>query len=138
LDHLGLDAAVRSLCSDITRLHPVTVAYVRHAMPDSLPKAVALSLYRVTQEALHNVVKHSGAKDATVEIAGRAGMIIVNISDSGTGFDPDTQVAKAGLGLIGMRERVRQIGGVLSILSLPSRGTTIEVRVPLTASASSS
>ena len=136
LDHLGLGAAVQSFCSELTRRHPVSIECVCHDVPDSLPKEVALSLYRMTQEALHNIVKHSGARDATVKISGRAGMISLRISDSGTGFAPDSQVANAGLGLISMRERMRRIGGALSIQSVPSRGTMIEVQVPLTAASS--
>ncbi|MGZ9204925.1 MAG: ATP-binding protein, partial [Nitrospira sp.] len=134
LDHLGLDTAVRSLCTDITRLHHVTIAYSCHGVPDALPKTVALSLYRVTQEALHNVVKHSRAREAQVEIFADAGMLSLTVSDAGTGFTLNQPNTRAGLGMTSMEERVRWIGGRLVIRSLPSRGTTITVQVPLTTS----
>ncbi len=133
LDHLGLDAAVRSLCNDITRLHHVTTTYRSHGLPESLPKTVALFLYRVTQEALQNVVKHSGAREAQVEVSADAGMLSVTISDSGVGFDPHSPENRTGLGMTSMEERVRRIGGTLSICSLPSRGTTITAQVQLNA-----
>ena len=138
LDHLGLVAAVRSLCGQIARLHKVEIECAVADAPESLPRPVALCLYRIAQESLRNVVTHSGARHARVEISGREGMIILTVSDSGLGFDPDSREGEAGLGLISMKKRVSMIGGTFSIQSLPSLGTTIEARVPLTASTLSS
>src|SRR5512146_553088 len=135
LAHLGLVAAVRSLCGDIARLHKVEIECAVADVPKSLPRPVALCLYRIAQEALHNVVKHSGARHALVDISGLKGMITLTVSDSGRGFDLDSQEGKAGLGFISMNKRARMIGGTFSIQSMPSRGTKIEARVPRTPSA---
>lgn len=135
LDHLGLVTAVRSLCGEIARLHNVEIECAVADVPESLPRPVALCLYRIVQEALHNVVKHSGARNARVDISGREGMITLAVSDSGLGFDPYSREGKAGLGLISMKKRMRMIGGTFSIQSVPSQGTKIEVRVPQTISA---
>jgi two-component system sensor kinase len=85
------------------------------------------------QEALRNVVKHSGAAEAKVELSGRGDEIELTVSDFGSGFDTETNKGMVGIGFISMRERVRLVGGHLSIESEPTRGTQIRVRVPLTA-----
>lgn len=133
LDHLGLPAALRSLCREISRLHGVTVQCVEKDVPASLPRPVGLCFYRIAQEALRNVVKHSHAQDALVEIIGSPGRISMCVRDSGAGFDPELAAVKMGVGLISMRERVRGIGGHLAIRSQPLHGTSIEVQAPLTA-----
>ena len=93
---------------------------------------VALCLYRVTQECLNNVAKHSGARKAAVTIKGREGDIFLSITDNGAGFDPDLVADQSGLGIVGIRERVRLVNGIASIHSQPGHGTQIEFRVPLT------
>lgn len=133
LDHLGLPAALRSLCREISRLHGVTVQCVEKDVPASLPRSVGLCFYRIAQEALRNVVKHSHAQEALVEIIGSPGRIRMCVRDSGAGFDPELAAAKMGVGLISMRERVRGIGGHLTIRSQPLHGTSIDVQSPLTA-----
>ena len=92
---------------------------------------MSLCLYRIVEEALQNVVKHSGADDAKVELSGHCNRIELCISDSGTGFTPESARAEAGIGLISMRERLRLVGGHISVESEPSLGTQIHVRVPL-------
>ena len=89
-----------------------------------------MCLYRIVQESLRNVIKHSGASEARVELNGRADEISLRIVDSGTGFDPRLE-GHGGLGLVSMRERLRLVGGELAIVSEPSRGTQVNVRVPL-------
>jgi two-component system sensor histidine kinase UhpB len=91
---------------------------------------VALCVYRVVQEALGNVGKHSGAKRAVVSISGVNGALHVSMRDDGHGFDLDQAKGK-GLGLISMEERVRHAGGSFSIWAKPGDGTRIEIRIPL-------
>ncbi len=88
------------------------------------------------QEALRNVVKHSGAGEARVELTGGRDAIRLRVSDSGAGFKPDSVKASGGLGLVSMRERLRLVGGEISIQSQPSRGTRVDIRVPLAATGS--
>jgi PAS domain S-box-containing protein len=136
LDHLGLVAAVRSLCTEIAQRHDVTIKCEGYKVPSWLPRTVALCLYRVAQEALHNIVKHSGVRQAEVEISGRPGLISMYVCDSGKGFDPKLLAGNKGLGLVSIQERARGIGGQVSIQSAPSQGTCITIRVPLPASTS--
>ena len=87
------------------------------------------ALYRIAQEALHNVVKHAGARQVRIEVGRVADGILVRVVDDGRGFDPDT-VPDGHLGLAGMRSRAERLGGRLTVTSAPGRGTTIEVVVP--------
>jgi signal transduction histidine kinase len=92
---------------------------------------VALCLFRIVQEALRNVVKHSNTSTAEVELLGHEHSVDLCISDSGEGFDLECVKQKAGLGLVSMTERLRLIGGNLSVSSEPSQGTRIRVHVPI-------
>ena len=89
-----------------------------------------MTLYRVVQEALRNVAKHSGTRQAAVSIAGKNGAILLTIKDSGRGFDT-SRVKKRGLGLISMEERVREAGGTFTLKTKPGQGVRIEVRIPI-------
>jgi two-component system CheB/CheR fusion protein len=132
LEHFGLVAAVESHCSDFMKLHGIQVKLTHRSVPESIPAEVSLCLYRVTQECLHNVAKHSGAREAGVAIEGDKDGILLSVTDSGTGFDPSLVADQSGLGIVGIRERVRLVDGVVSINSQPGRGTQIDVRVPMT------
>jgi signal transduction histidine kinase len=131
LDRLGLPAAALGLCKEISRLQSVQIECTFHDMPDVLPRDVSLCLYRVIQESLQNIIKHSGAYNATVELYGSPHEIRLRVGDEGVGFNPESAVNKRGLGLISMRERLRLVGGTISIESRPLRGTQINVSVPL-------
>ena len=100
-------------------------------VPDSIGDDAALCLYRVAQESLRNVVKHSRAESAEVELCGGKGGLRLTVSDSGVGFEPDRIRERNGLGVISMRERLRSLGGRLSIRSAPGEGTRVEAVVPL-------
>jgi signal transduction histidine kinase len=92
---------------------------------------VALCLYRIIQEALQNVIKHSGASGARVELRGHESLIEPKVSDDGRGFGMAAIGHQPGLGLLGMRARVRLMHGRISFHSAPDTGTRIEVTVPL-------
>jgi PAS domain S-box-containing protein len=131
LDSLGLVAATDTFCQELSRTHDVQIEFVDHDIPPTLNKEIALCLYRVIQEALHNVVKHSQAKHSRVNLSSDAQAISLTIVDSGTGFEIGSDHNWDGLGLISMRERLRLLNGELSIQSQPSKGTTIKAYVPL-------
>ena len=131
LDRLGLVAALRGFCDEFTLVHEIAIHFVEHDVPWFTPDDTALCLYRITQEALHNVVKHSGGTEATVEITFEEGQLRLIIADDGTGFDPRAARAAASLGLVSIGERVRYAGGRLAIDSRPGAGTRVEVLVPL-------
>jgi two-component system sensor histidine kinase UhpB len=88
-------------------------------------------VYRIVQEALHNVVKHSGASRAAVSLAHRRGDVVLRIADRGVGFDRRTLPLDDSLGLISMQERARLIQGSLRVSSKPGGGTLVELRVPV-------
>lgn len=130
LEHLGLVAALESYCADFSRQESIDVGFRKRHVPASLPQATALCLYRVTQESLRNVARHSGASRALVSLSGSRNDIVLRISDNGRGFDV-AAMHRRGLGLVSMEERVRTVGGTLTISTHAGDGTRIEVRIPL-------
>jgi signal transduction histidine kinase len=135
LEHLGLPAAVRRFTDELQNRHGLTVDVLEAAWPRDVSPDVALCLYRVTQEALRNVVRHSGAREARIAMEGQQpGRLTVTITDAGFGFELGSRRATRGLGLTGMQERLRLVGGTLAIAATPGRGTRIEARVPRTPS----
>lgn len=131
LEHLGLASAVKSCCDELSARHGVRITFRDRGVPAALPKDVALCVFRIAQEALRNVVRHSGAPEARV-VLGMAGRAVhLCVSDSGAGFDVEAAAQKKGLGLVSMTERLRLVGGELTIRSRPSRGTQIDALVPL-------
>jgi PAS domain S-box-containing protein len=130
LDTLGLVAALGGLCREFSNQHNLQVQFVHHDISGRISKDVTLCLFRIAQEALRNVVKHSGAAEAKVALSGHDDRIDLCIFDPGVGFSPESANGVAGLGLISMRERLRLVGGHLSVESKPSRGTRILVSIP--------
>jgi PAS domain S-box-containing protein len=135
LEHVGLAAALKGLCEELSSRFKIEIAFIDHALSPRIPKDVGLCLFRIAQEALGNVVKHSRAKQAQAEIYRTSNEIRLRIVDAGFGFDPELRNENAGLGLVSMRERLRLVGGRLSVQSAPMRGTEILAEVPLSVSA---
>lgn len=131
LDDLGLVEALRSECVAFARREGIAVDYRADAVPTSLAKDVALCLYRVVQEALRNLAKHAGVKEAAVSLTVRGTEIEVRVVDRGVGFDQAAERLHPGLGLSSMQERVQLVGAELSITSAPRQGTTVKVCAPL-------
>jgi signal transduction histidine kinase len=132
---LGLVAAIDAVCRDTSRQHPVVVEFTHGDVPRLVGPEPSLCLYRITQEALYNVVRHSGASRALVRLAREDDELHLQIVDSGSGFvRRDDELT--GLGLVSMRERVAFLGGTIAIQSAPGEGTGIDVRVPLHVAAS--
>jgi signal transduction histidine kinase len=132
LEQLGLVTALDELCKEVAHGHDLDVKFTHHPEPGPIPPDAALCLYRIVQEALGNVVKHSGSHHALVELSGAVGSIRLRVTDDGVGFEPGT-VAGSGLGLVSMRERLHLVGGQIAIDSRPAGGTRIDVRVPVAA-----
>ena len=130
LEHLGLAAAVRLFVEELRDRHGLTVDVVETDWPREVPLAVALCLYRVTQEALQNVVRHSGVGEARVALEGHPDRLTVTVSDAGVGFETGARQEDRGLGLTGMHERLRLVGGTLAVDTTAGRGTRIQARVP--------
>jgi two-component system CheB/CheR fusion protein len=130
LDHLGLAVALKQLSGDFSRQERLRVMFRERNLPQVIPAEVALCLYRVTQEALRNVARHSGARRASVVLAGTEEAVQLSVSDTGVGFDIELVKGK-GLGIVNMEERVRLLMGTLFIKTRPGGGTRVIVQIPL-------
>jgi len=128
LEYVGLSAAIKRLCDEIGRGKRFAIHLAVNRLPQ-LPPSISLCLYRIVQEALHNVMKHSLANHVEVRLAADDGRVLLRIADDGVGFDLSHNTE--GLGLPSMRERARSVGGTIDIASSPKTGTQIEVRVNL-------
>ncbi len=124
LEKLGLAIALESLCREFSQ-SGLRAQFSHEDCPATIAKPVSLCLYRVVQEALHNVSKHSKAKSAKVSLRGHSGRLEVVIEDNGVGFDPAT-TRLGGLGLSSIAERVKQAGGKISITSAAGAGTKVK------------
>lgn len=131
LDHLGLAAAMRSLCEEMSESATLKVVFHQKGFPAAVPKELDLCVFRVAQEALGNVVKHSGAQSVRVALWKTNSVVRLSVSDDGCGFDPKSEMSQGGLGFISMKERVHILGGEMQISSQPRCGTRIDVAVPL-------
>ena len=131
LDFLGLVPAFSSFCREFSQQKKVAVHFTHADVPIWVPGDISLCLFRVLQEASHNVVKHSGVSRFDVELRGVTDHAYLTIRDTGKGFDPVAATSARGLGLVSMRERLNLVGGTLSIKSGSTRGTEIFVDVPL-------
>ena len=135
LDDLGLVAAIDNYVREWSRHYGIPAEFHAGRLgSERLGENVETNLYRITQEALNNTYKHSGAKNATVVLEGHKGELVLVIEDDGKGFaldGPRVPRSGRGLGLIGMRERAAIIGGTIEIESAPGKGTTVFVRAPM-------
>jgi signal transduction histidine kinase len=131
LDQLGLTVALEACCREFSKYSGIRTTFIKDEnLPKHLAKDVSLCLYRLVQEALHNVSKHSGAKWATVTLRGSTSALEVEVKDSGNGFDPDAVQAERGLGLTSMEQRVLRVGGRYDIRSRPGLGTAVKAVLP--------
>ncbi len=134
LDHAGLAAAFRTYCADFNAVYEIKADSVVDPDSISLPSEVALCLYRVCQESLHNIAKHSGATHASVRVKAGKNFVELSVTDDGKGFDINVVRTRGGLGLLSMKERVRLVGGTLDLNSRPNFGTILKARIPLNGS----
>jgi signal transduction histidine kinase len=133
LEDLGLAEALRTECESFARRERMAVDFRCRDLPDALPKDLGLCCYRIAQESLRNIVKHSQAAWAEVLLQADDEFLYLDIRDSGSGFEPEKAHARPGIGLASMQERARLVGGQLTIQSQVGAGTTIALRIPLVA-----
>ena len=131
LQHAGLVAALQGDCAEFGSQHGIDVTFHADAGLEEIPADVALCLYRVAQEALHNMARHAGARQAEVALTRSDDILELRIADDGQGFDLAAARRRGGLGLISIDERVRLVQGGVQIVTEPRRGTELRVRVPL-------
>jgi two-component system sensor histidine kinase UhpB len=133
LDVLGLAPAIESYARSLAEAADLELDLRSDLVDGVLTPDVELILYRILQEALSNVVRHSGASAVRIRLARRGTDVELVIEDDGAGFDVGAELSdrSRGLGLFGMQERAAYIGGTVSIVSTPGRGTTVAVTVPI-------
>jgi len=125
---IGLVAALDGLQRELSR-PDLVIMFEHDNVPATLPHDVALCLFRVAQEALQNVVKHSAGREVSMQLIGAGNELTLTIADDGVGFEIDA-VKGAGIGLISMSERVEAIGGRLTVRTRRGAGTRVEIVVP--------
>ena len=134
LDDFGLQQTLGWFAEQFTRQTGVQVHYEGKLADGLFPPEAAIHVYRIMQEALSNVMRHSGAREAWVTLGEKDNQLHLEIRDNGKGFEASPDMKRAagqGIGLMGMRERAEHLQGSLSIRSAPNKGTTVSVRIPL-------
>ena len=127
LDDLGLVAALEWQGREVSRTSEMEVDVESENVSDDLPDEYKVTVYRLVQEALNNAVRHSGARKARVRVDQDSHRIRVVVSDDGRGFNPERM---RGMGILGMEERVKRLGGSLNIESRPGQGSTLTAELP--------
>jgi signal transduction histidine kinase len=130
LDDLGLAAALEWQGREVSRRSEVEVSVESENVPEDLPDEYKIYIYRLVQEALNNAVRHSGARNAKVVVERLEKSIVVRVIDDGRGFDPGRS---RGMGILGMDERVKHLGGTLRVKSQMGKGTTVTADLPIPA-----
>jgi signal transduction histidine kinase len=137
IERLGFCAAVEAMVDKLSHSSPIKISCTCGPVDAILPKEARIHVFRIIQESLSNIIKHSGATEARLAVVRRGGQIEITIEDNGKGFDvsrsSSTVLDQArGFGIAGLTERARIIGAKLSIVSAPKQGTRIQVTIPIT------
>jgi len=130
LDHFGLATALRAYV-DSACSKAVIACDIR--LPEDgapIPKEIAITMFRIVQEGLTNIIRHAGARHITLELTDVGGEYAFTLQDDGRGFDPNSTRDGWPHGIMGMQQRVRALGGQFALESAPGRGTTLRVTVP--------
>jgi len=131
LEHSGIVAALESYCAELKSLTRVNATVRAEGQFNDLHPSVQLGIYRIAQEALQNVCKHSGVKEASIYLATDGERVQLRVSDQGVGFDASKRSKETGLGLVSMRERARLLGARFTVESSVGHGTTIIADIPV-------
>ncbi len=135
LDHLGLTRTLEAMIDSTAQASEIAFRHKLDFVDDIFPKDAAMNLYRVMQESLNNILKHSHAKKASIKLERDVHEVQLSISDDGCGFNPDESSDNPkGLGLKNIAERVKILGGKFKMDSQPGKGTRVEVTVPFSES----
>ena len=128
LDDLGLVPALRWLAREVSRSGSMVVEVAAEPFTDDLPEEHRTCVFRIVQEAVRNAARHADAAQVRILLMERDGSLILSIQDDGKGFDP---AQEAGMGILGMRERVARLQGTLEVKSRPGSGTLLSIALPL-------
>ncbi len=130
LDDLGLVPALKWFAREVSRTGPMAIDVAVESFTDELDEEYRVCVFRIVQEAVRNAGRHSGARLVRIHICESNGTLSLSVQDDGKGFVPSQET---GLGILGMRERVMNVGGKLDVNSEPGRGTTVSLSLPLPA-----
>ena len=133
LDTLGLVAGAKAFCTEFAEQQGIRVDFADENVPRNVPPDTALCLFRIVQEGLRNIKRHSGADRAEVRLEGSGEKLHVSVADRGRGFDVNNRSPRSGIGIHSMEERLRLLGGQLLITSQAMGGTKIDAWIPLRA-----
>jgi signal transduction histidine kinase len=128
LDDLGLVPALEWQAREVSKRGGIWVKVAAEGVSENLPEEHKTCVYRLVQEALHNIVQHAGARNASITVRQERGRLRLTIEDDGRGFHPRQQ---RGMGLLGMEERVTHLDGAFTVDSHPGQGTALRVELPL-------
>jgi signal transduction histidine kinase len=128
LDDLGLVPALQWQGREVSKRSGLSVGVDAEGFPDELPDEYRTAIYRVVQEALHNSEQHANASSARVTLRASSNALVLSVQDDGHGFDAGTA---RGMGLLGMQERIANLGGTFNVESDAQHGTLVMVRLPL-------
>jgi signal transduction histidine kinase len=137
LENFGLAAAIRSHTGQFRKAHPAIVVEFEQGPAElQMPPQTSLVLFRIYQQAMHNIVRHAHAQHVWVRLQWEAAHVVLEVEDDGQGFVPPArwvELARAKhFGLVGSAERAETVGGIYSVRSAPGQGTTVSIRVPIT------
>ena len=131
LENLGLAAGVKVFCREFANQQQMQIHFAHENVPQAIPAEAALCLFRITQEGLRNIKRHSGTNSAEVRLEWVEQQLHLSITDRGKGFDVNDPSPLKGIGIRSMEERSRSVGGHLAIHSRAMEGTRIDVWLPL-------
>ncbi len=131
LEDFGLVPALKQYVERFVVRKDLDADFEASGFDERLPRQIGITLYRVAQEALTNIIRHAEASHVVVQLTKGYPRVIMNIEDNGKGFALEKEPLKEGLGIVGMRERVERLGGDISIITSPGAGTRIRVTLPL-------
>lgn len=131
LNQLGLTEALKKLCRDMSKSSGIELNFTSSEIPGDINEKINTYLYRISQEGLNNIVKHSHASRGVISLAYSDNILILSISDNGRGFNNSEERKLCGNGISNMNERVHLLGGELELYSEPGNGTKIDIRIRL-------
>jgi two-component system, NarL family, sensor kinase len=131
LARFGLISALEDLCADIESHTKLQTCFQHYGVREPLPQNMILPLYRIVQESLNNVVKHSNAREAMVQLIGDEHVLHLTIEDDGNGFLPEYALESGGSGLKNLQSRVAFLNGTIEFDSMPGDGTAINIDIPM-------
>jgi signal transduction histidine kinase len=129
LDRLGLTRSINAMLKKVSGV--IEIESEIDSIDNLFSEAGEISIYRIVQESINNVIKHSSASEARVVIKALENTVLITIEDDGTGFDYENAKSKSGFGLVGLKERTELLNGEFSIASKIGEGTRIKVKIPV-------